>query len=52
MKDTDFGSYADDNTPNRAANAIDEVILSLEHVSNVSLISKWKQTLVNAPSWK
>lgn len=40
MKETDFGSYADDNTPNGAANAIDEVILSLEHVSNVSLISK------------
>ena len=33
MNETDFASYADDNTPYRTANTIDEVIQSLEHDS-------------------
>ena len=33
MNETDFASYADDNTPYRIANTIDEVIQSLEHDS-------------------
>ena len=33
MNETDFASYADDNTPYRRANIIDEVIQSLEHDS-------------------
>ena len=33
MNETDFASYADDNTPYRTANTIDEIIQSLEHVS-------------------
>ena len=33
MNETDFASYADDNTPYRTANTLDEVIQSLEHDS-------------------
>ena len=33
MNETDFASYADDNTPHRTANTIDELIQSLEHDS-------------------
>ena len=33
MNETDFASYADDNTSYRTANTIDEVIESLEHDS-------------------
>ena len=33
MNKTDFASYADDNTPYRTANTIDEVIQSLQHES-------------------
>ena len=35
MNETDFASYADDNTSYRTANTIDEVIQSLEHDSMV-----------------
>ena len=33
MSETDFASYADDNTPYRTANTTDEVIQSLQHDS-------------------
>ena len=33
MNETGFASYADDNTPCRTANTIDEAIQSLEHDS-------------------
>ena len=33
MNETDFASYADDNTPYRTASTLDEVIKSLEHDS-------------------
>ena len=33
MNETDFASYAYDNTPYRTANTIDEVIQSLKHDS-------------------
>ena len=33
MNETDFASYANDNTPYRTANITDEVIQSLEHDS-------------------
>ena len=39
MKETDFSSYADDNTPYRTAETIDEVIKLLEHDS--TLLFKW-----------
>ena len=35
MKETDFSSYADDNTPYRTAETIDEVIKLLEHDSTL-----------------
>ena len=39
MKETDFSSYADNNTPYRTAETIDEVIKLLEHDS--TLLFKW-----------
>ena len=39
MNETDFASYADDNTPHRAANTVDEVIQSPEHDS--IMLSQW-----------
>ena len=33
LNETDFTSYAEDNTPYRTANTVDEVIQSLEHDS-------------------
>ena len=39
MNETGFASYADDNTPYRTANTIDEVIQSLEHDS--MMLSQW-----------
>ena len=39
MNETDFWSYADDNTPYRTADTIDEVIKLQEHDSTISL--KW-----------
>ena len=39
MNETDFASYADDNTPYRTANTIDEVIQSLEHDS--MMLFRW-----------
>ena len=37
MNETDFASYADDNTPYRTANTLDEVIQSLERDSMMLL---------------
>ena len=37
MNETDFTSYADDNTPYRIASTIDEVIQSLEHDDSMML---------------
>ena len=39
MKETDFSSYADDNTPYRTADTIDEVKKLLEHDS--AMLFKW-----------
>ena len=39
MNETDFASYADDNTPYRTANTVGEVIQSLEHDSMI--LFKW-----------
>ena len=39
MKETEFSSYADDNTPHRTANTIEEVIKLLEHGSG--MLFKW-----------
>ena len=39
MNETDFASYADDNTPYKTVNTTDEVIKSLEHYSMMLL--KW-----------
>ena len=39
MKETDFASYADDNTPYRTANTIDEVIQSRKYDS--MMLSEW-----------
>ena len=39
MKETDFSSYADENTPYRAADTIDEIIELLELVS--TMLFKW-----------
>ena len=39
MNETDFASYADDNTPYTTVNTIDEVIQSLEHDS--VMLFKW-----------
>ena len=39
MKENDFSSYADDNTPYRTAETIDEAIKLLEHDS--TMLFKW-----------
>ena len=39
MKDTDFSSYADDNTPYRTADTIEEIIKLLERDS--MMLFKW-----------
>ena len=39
MNETDFASYADDNTPYRTANTIDEVIQSLEY--DAMMLFQW-----------
>ena len=39
MKETDFSSYADDNTPYRTADTIEEVIKLLERDS--TMLFKW-----------
>ena len=39
MKETDFSSYADDNTPYRTADLIEEVIKLLERISK--MLFKW-----------
>ena len=39
MKETDFSSYADDNTPYRTADTIDEVKKLLKHDS--AMLFKW-----------
>ena len=39
MNETDFASYADDNTPHRTANTIDELIQSLERDS--MMLFRW-----------
>ena len=39
MNETNFASYADDNTPYKTANTIDEVLQSLEHDS--TMLIQW-----------
>ena len=55
MNETDFASYADDNTQYVVGNNIEDVIVKLQkhrwHFSSGFMITKWKLIQANAISF-